>query len=186
MFGLNKKENKKEDTAKENVPEAEEVKLSQTDENLTYLNPNYLKGFLVGRAVSTGEIITLERKAFSKDKDKPSLFKQFFDMDFGEFFPEISDIKLVVLDTKPKGKVRITSNTKINYSDISLNEDGIPNRKIIKVKFLPDLKDLTEVTDISEIKKITNIEGLIGRFEDDKQVVYFTKGYFYRKKKNKG
>jgi hypothetical protein len=91
----------------------------------------------------------------------------------------------------------INNNTKINFLSEhpnitaekekkyreQFNDDNILKSKIVNVKNAPKLKDLIEVSGLEEIRKITQSGNLVSKYEDDKQIIYFTEKYSFIKKK---
>lgn len=61
----------------------------------------------------------------------------------------------------------------------------VPESKVIYVKTLPPMESMIEVRDMRELNKVAESCGFINCFEDDKQLIYFSAGYFYRTEKRK-
>ncbi len=169
---------------KRKILEAKEVWLCPPKENVEItLDERYLKEILINKIVSVGDKISFNEKEKNKlfNSGFNKIFKD-FGMDYLDEFKTDMD-KIKVFKTYPKGKVKITKDTKINQLNEFPNEDGVPKSKIINIRKLPNLKDFFEVTNIDEIIKISNAGFFINKFEDKDKVIYIVDKYYFIKKK---
>lgn len=175
----------KSETIKEDFTKAKELLVCPVeDEKWNTLSDSRLKDIILGKIVIEGDVIIIENKR--KNSALEERYDDFFESDIAEEFGLFREMKLKILKTDPKGKVKITADTTVRQLSGIPNEDGIPMREIINVKKLPEFKRYIEVTELKEITKIAragDIDSFINRFEDKRKVVYFVNGYYYVKKK---
>ncbi|MEM7821818.1 MAG: CDC48 family AAA ATPase [Candidatus Aenigmatarchaeota archaeon] len=120
---------------KAEVKEARRVVIAPAEKGMSiYMNPELFKQNIHMRALSKGDIIIpspVVRRRRGSD-----LFGNFFGIDFEEFFPEVftpfpSETRFVVVDTDPKGIVRIGDMTELEIlpelpESLKLEEKAIP------------------------------------------------------------
>lgn len=180
---------------KADVKEAISVTLAPAQkEVMIQISPNIVKQNIYKRPVTKGDIII--PLSIMKRKGKGhSAFEEFFGIDFESdfdffFTPMPAEAKLVVVNTDPSGIVRVGEITEVKIlSELPetlgppLREEDLPSKRIIKVKNLPDLQNMIEVKSLDEIAKLA--EGYyINKYEDKRQVVYFTGNWYLRIRKS--
>ena len=106
------------------LEEAEEITLAPAEEGvmMQVSNPNIFKKGLAGRALMQGDIVVP-----GSDRDRPqSVFDDMpFDFDMDKFaFGFGGETKLMVVQTKPKGAVKITKKTEIKMKQQAVEETG--------------------------------------------------------------
>ncbi|MBI4163059.1 MAG: AAA family ATPase, partial [Candidatus Aenigmarchaeota archaeon] len=80
---------------------------------IIHMGNNLMKQNLLMRPVSTGDVI-IPNPVVQDRRSQTTLFEQFFGMDFGDFlFTPFGEEKFVVVNTEPKGIVRITRATDV-------------------------------------------------------------------------
>ena len=96
---------------------------------IIHMGGNLLKQNLLMRPLFTGDII-IPNPVVRDRKNQTNLFEQFFGMDFGDFmFTPFGEEKFVVVNTEPKGIVRVTRATDVELlpqSTAPLEEEKIP------------------------------------------------------------
>lgn len=111
----------KVEVEKAELKEADKVTLAPAEEGvmLQVSNPNMFKKALTERAVMEGDIVV----PGDKDDRRRSLFDEMFDLEGDQFnFRGFGDLKLAVVNTKPKGAVKITEKT-----DIEMKQQATEN-----------------------------------------------------------
>ena len=82
---------------------------------IIHMGGNLLKQNLIMRPLMTGDII-IPNPVVQNKRQQTTLFEQFFGMDFGDFFfTPFGDEKFVVVSTDPKGIVRVTRTTEVEF-----------------------------------------------------------------------
>lgn len=175
LFFKNKKKNKE----KPKVNRAIKINLCPSEGRIEIASEllEKLKKNLIGRIVKKGDEINFNETR--KDKPKTisgSPFEDIFDV-FEQGF--MGGFGFIVADTYPEGEVEITTDTKIHLEKVTVDEEGLPKSKVIKVKKLPNMGEFIEVNSIWDIKNLAQEGLLINRYEDKKQIIYFTDRYFY-------
>src|SRR3989344_7318051 len=96
---------------------------------IIHMGNNLMKQNLLMRPVSTGDVI-IPNPVVQDRRSQTTLFEQFFGMDFGDFlFTPFGEEKFVVINTEPKGIVRITRATEVELlpqATKPLEEEKIP------------------------------------------------------------
>ncbi len=96
---------------------------------IIHMGGNLIKQNLLMRPLIVGDII-IPNPVVQDRKTQTTLFEQFFGVDFGEFFfTPFGEEKFVVVNTDPKGTVRITRATEVELlpqATKPLEEDKIP------------------------------------------------------------
>ena len=168
---------------KADVKEAKKVVIAPAEKGvIVHYSPNLMKQNLFMRPVTKGDII-IPSPALRKRGS--SLLEDFFGLDFEEFFiPTFpGDTRFIVVDTKPKGIVRITNKTEMEILPESPKKDeDLPYATVINVKTLPDLKNMLEVKNLDEMAKLAK-KYYINRYEDKKQIIYFVGEWYFKKLK---
>jgi len=160
------------------VKDAKKVILEPYKDNVViHFLPEVVSKSLVGLCVHEGCVIT------PSSKTKTSNFlREFFGSEWSELF---SETELLVKKTIPKGYVRITNETELELLGKKIHGDtGIPENRVIEVKKMPNLKGMIEVKSLKEMKKLSNYF-LINKYENSKQVIYFTDKYYLKLPKKK-
>ncbi len=165
------------------VKEAKTVTIAPARKGIIiHMGYNLMKQNLLIRPVSAGDVI----RPIPVVKDKRSqkiLFDHFLGIDFGNFlFTPFGEEKFVIINTEPKGIVRITAKTDVELKKI-LEQNIISEQDFISVKNKPETKNMIEVTGLKEIKKLTGGKYFIHKYEDDKIAIYYTKNYFLQELK---
>ncbi|MBI4154389.1 AAA family ATPase, partial [Candidatus Woesearchaeota archaeon] len=111
------------------VKEAKNVTIAPARKGIIiHMGGNLLKQNLLMRPLVTGDIII--PNPLVQDRRQNMLFEQFFGVDFGEFlFTPFGEEKFVVVNTEPKGIVRVTKSTDIELlpqATRPLEESKIP------------------------------------------------------------
>jgi len=169
---------------KPTVKDAEVVVLAPAEKGIiVHYSSSLMKQNLCGRPVIKGD--TIVPIPLRKER-KTGMLEEFFGPDFEEFFiPTFpGDTRFVVIDTKPKGIVRITDKTEMEILSrfpIKKGED-LPYATVINVKTLPNLKKMLEVKSLEEMAKLAKTY-YINRYEDKKQIIYFVGGWYFKKLK---
>ena len=115
---------------KSDVKEAKAVTIAPARKGIViHMGGNLLKQNLLMRPLMTGDII-IPNPVVQNRRQQNSLFEQFFGMDFGDFFfTPFGDEKFVVVSTEPKGVVRVTRATEVDFlpqATKPLEEEKIP------------------------------------------------------------
>src|SRR3989344_3744849 len=96
---------------------------------IIHMGGNLLKQNLLMRPVVTGDII-IPNPVVQNRRQQTTLFEQFFGMDFGDLlFTPFGEEKFVVVNTDPKGFVRITRATEVELlpqATAPIEDDKIP------------------------------------------------------------
>ena len=96
---------------------------------IIHMGGNLLKQNLLMRPVVTGDII-IPNPVVQNRRQQTTLFEQFFGMDFGDLlFTPFGEEKFVVVNTDPKGIVRITRATEVELlpqATAPIEDDKIP------------------------------------------------------------
>jgi len=96
---------------------------------IIHMGNNLMKQNLLMRPVATGDVI-IPNPVVQDRRSQTTLFEQFFGMDFGDFlFTPFGEEKFVVVNTEPKGIVRITRATEVELlpqATKPLEEEKIP------------------------------------------------------------
>ncbi|MFA5485090.1 MAG: hypothetical protein WC260_02460 [Candidatus Pacearchaeota archaeon] len=88
-----------------------------------------------------------------------------------------------VLETTPKGRLKITEETIIEIKNRPLDEFDIPDDKIIDIINPPDTKNLIEVKNIEQIIKLAKAGFLVNKFENQKEIIFLVDIYYLKKTK---
>lgn len=110
----------KVDVAKAELEEAESITLAPAEEGvmIQVSDPDIFKKALSGRAVTEGDIVVPD----DRDRRKSS-FEDIFNLEADQFrFSFGGDTKLAVVDTEPKGPVKITENTNIEMKQQAVED----------------------------------------------------------------
>jgi hypothetical protein len=183
LFGKKetKKVEEKTETSKDDFPEATEAIFSPTEDGKHKASESHIRGCLLNKVIEKGETVILKDETFNKKFDK--VFDN-FNMSEGQRESwKIPDVKVFVIDTNPSGKVKITKWTDIKSMTGFPDSEGFPITQLIIVNEIPSLNKMNEVKDKEQIEKIINVGGFVSKYEDKKQIIYFTHEWFYRKKK---
>jgi len=132
---------------KTDVKEAKSVTIAPARKGIIiHMGGNLLKQNLLMRPVVTGDII-IPNPIVQDRRSQTTLFEQFFGVDFGDFmFTPFGEEKFVVVNTDPKGIVRITRATDVELLPQATRP--IEEEKIPEVTY-EDLGGLHE-----EVKKV--------------------------------
>src|SRR3989338_4035938 len=112
------------------VKEAKTVTIAPARKGIIiHMGNNLMKQNLLMRPVMTGDVI-IPNPVVQDRRSQTTLFEQFFGMDFGDFlFTPFGEEKFVVVNTEPKGIVRITRATEVELlpqATKPLEEEKIP------------------------------------------------------------
>ena len=110
----------KVDVAKAELEEAESITLAPAEEGvmIQVSDPGIFKKALSGRAVTEGDIVVPD----DRDRRKSS-FEDIFNLEADQFrFSFGGDTKLAVVDTEPKGPVKITEKTEIEMKQQAVED----------------------------------------------------------------
>jgi len=181
---IKKVEEEKTETSEDNdFPEAIEAIFSPPEDvkSRTKVYESHIRECLLNKVIEKGETVILKDETFNKTFDK--VFENFDMSESKKESWKIPDMKLFVVDTKPLGKVKITKWTDIKSMVGFPDSEGFPVTQLILVNEIPNLSKMSEVKDKEQIEKIINVGGFVSKYEDKKQIIYFTHEWFYRKKK---
>ncbi len=138
---------------KADVKEAKSIVISPLHKEVRIeASPKIFKYSLVGRAVLSGDIISLgsPRRKKVNPLSQKTFFDEVFDMDSMIGFG-LSDLKFIISDTVPKQAVVITENTEISYNPEPQN---IKEEKTLEVTY-EDIGGLSgEVTKVREMVEL--------------------------------
>ena len=112
------------------VKEAKSIVLAPARKGLImHMGNNIIKQNLLMRPFATGDII-IPNPIVQDRRNQTTLFEQFFGVDFGEmFFTPFGEEKFVIINTDPKGIVRMTRATDVELlpqATKAMDEDKIP------------------------------------------------------------
>ncbi len=112
------------------VKEAKSITLAPARKGLIiHVGNNIIKQNLLMRPFMTGDII-IPNPIVQDRRNQTTLFEQFFGVDFGEmFFTPFGEEKFVVVNTEPKGIVRMTRATDVELlpqATKAMDEEKIP------------------------------------------------------------
>src|SRR3989344_8804110 len=112
------------------VKEAKSIVLAPARKGLImHMGNNIIKQNLLMRPFSRGDII-IPNPIVQDRRNQTTLFEQFFGVDFGEmFFTPFGEEKFVIINTDPKGIVRMTRATDVELlpqATKAMDEDKIP------------------------------------------------------------
>jgi len=115
---------------KADVKEAKYVVIAPAREGIVvHMSSQLMKGNLYMRPLSVGDII-IPNPVVKKKREGNTVFEQFFGMPFDEMlFAPFGDEKFVVVDTNPKGPVRVVDTTDIEVKPMAvkpMEESKIP------------------------------------------------------------
>ena len=137
---------------KAEVKPADYVKIAPTEKNVMISIPAQVaKKNLIGRPISKGDIISFggaRRKRFTIEG---SPFEDIFNLFEESGFFNLSRIRLIVADTKPKGFVVITEDTEIEVSPkaIEVKEERVPEVTYEDIGGLSDaIKKIREMVEL--------------------------------------
>lgn len=161
--------------------EAESVTLSLARKGLNiHLSSEEIKKNLLLRPMKSGDIILPNPLP-----GREGSFQDILNKDVARALLSTSlEERFVVVSTSPEGIVRVSEKTEVYIS----NESFSPAKdleepffsKVINVKRLPEMKTFIEVKGMDDIRKLIGSGITINRYEDEKFVVYFGNGYFFR------
>ncbi len=137
---------------KANVKEAKYVVIAPAREGIVvHMSPQLMKSNLYMRPLVKGDII-IPNPVVKRKKDN-SVFEQFFGMSFDEMlFTPFGDEKFVVVETDPKGPVRVVDTTDIEVKPMAVHP--VEERKIPEVTY-EDLGGLKDA--ISKIREMVEL-----------------------------
>ncbi len=135
---------------------------------------------LLGEVIKKDDEISLKDKKETKKSSRADDFFESFHKNFEEFGNIWTGIRFKVISTVPEGDVEVTQNTKLELISELPNEDGFSKSRVIEIKTSPDLKNLIETKSIDDIKKLLVKFTFVNKYEDKKEVIYFSDKYFYR------
>ncbi len=137
---------------KADVKEARYVVIAPAREGIVvHMSPQLMKSNLYMRPLSVGDII-IPNPVVKRKKDN-SVFEQFFGMSFDEMlFTPFGDEKFVVVETDPKGPVRVVDTTDIEVKPMAVKP--MEERKIPEVTY-EDLGGLKNA--ISKIREMVEL-----------------------------
>jgi hypothetical protein len=95
-------------------------------------------------------------------------------------------IPIRVSHTYPKGPVRVNEETTVYLANCPSACSKFLNAEdqALRLKNKPDLSKLKELADLTSLGKLLG-QGLIEKYQDDKETIYIINGYFFREEKEK-
>jgi transitional endoplasmic reticulum ATPase len=132
------------------VKEARKVVISPAERGMTFLmSPNLFKQNIHMRPVTKGDIIVPSPVVNKRRTKETDFFGNFFGVDFDEFFPEVftpfpSETRFVIIDTEPKGIVRIGDMTELEILP-ELPETMKLEEKVVPIVTYEDIGGIREV-----------------------------------------
>ena len=135
---------------KVDVKEARKVVISPAEKGMSiFMSPDLFKQNIYMRPVNKGDIIIPSPVVKRRTKGSSDFFGTFFGVDFEEFFPEVftpfpSETRFVVIETEPKGVVRIGDMTELEILS-ELPESMKMDEKIVPTVTYEDIGGIKEV-----------------------------------------
>jgi transitional endoplasmic reticulum ATPase len=135
---------------KADIKEARKVVIAPAEKGMSiFMSPDLFKQNIHMRPVTKGDIIVpspVVNKRRTRDSD---FFGNFFGVDFEEFFPEVftpfpSETRFVIIDTEPKGIVRIGDMTELEILP-ELPETMKLEEKVVPIVTYEDIGGIREV-----------------------------------------
>jgi len=163
VFSL--KKSKRSKKKEKDIKEAKKVVVSPAAESLAIYSYEIIRKSLIGKTIKKGDIVSIDM--FGDTQTTNNSDDTFFSF----------KIPLKIIDTIPKGKVKVTEDTILEILEFLPDEFGLPQNKVIKVKTKPNLKGMYEVENLKELLKLSE-KYFIKKYEDDKKVIYFVEDYY--------
>ena len=103
---------------------------------IVQISPSLIKNNIYYRPLTKGDIIVPSPVVKRRNDRAPSIFQEFFGMDFEEFFfTPTGETRFVVTNTDPKGIVRVTEETEIEILPQLPKGFGLETRNIPSVTY---------------------------------------------------
>lgn len=115
---------------KAEIKEAKKVTLAPAQKGLILqMPPQTLRKNLYMRPLSKGDIIVPSPITKRRDSGRKSIFDEFFSMGFGEMTSFGSETRLAVVNTIPKGTVKVTQATEVELKPqaVEIEEEKVPS-----------------------------------------------------------
>ncbi len=134
------------------LKEAKKITLAPAEEGVMIQvgNPNIFKRALTGRAVMEGDIVV---PGEGKDRRK-SLFDEMSFLEADQFRFSFGEIKLAVVNTKPKGPVKITEQTEIEMKQQAVEDVDQQTVRVPEVTY-EDIGGLDE--EIQQVREMIEL-----------------------------
>ena len=135
---------------KADIKEARKVSIAPAEKGMSiFMSPDLFKQNIHMRPVTKGDIIVPSPVVNKRRTKESDFFGNFFGVDFEEFFPEVftpfpSETRFVIIDTEPKGIVRIGDMTELEILP-ELPETMRLEEKVVPTVTYEDIGGIREV-----------------------------------------